>query len=109
MKTVAHLSKLPPYMLRTRADGVFRFQVLFRNHRIDFEPATSGLERDLWELKEHLVPSRIVDAFRTWTNLAARQKMFIVGLSPAIMGQIRGRGASGNFIIHGGGEVRFSQ
>jgi hypothetical protein len=83
------------------------FQVLFRNKRIDFKPATSGLERELWELKEPLVPSRIVDAFRTWTTLAARQKMFIVGLSPAIAGPIRSRGAGGNFIIHSGGEVRF--
>ena len=85
------------------------FQVHVRTHRIDFEPASSGLERDLWELKEHLVPSRIVDAFRGWTNLASRQKMFIVGLSPAIGEQIRGKRADGSFIIRRGGEVRFIQ
>jgi hypothetical protein len=84
------------------------FQVILRSNRIDFEPATSGLERDLWELKEHLVPSQIVNAFSGWTNLASRRKMFIVGLSPAIVGQIRGRGGSGSFIIREGGEVRFS-
>lgn len=84
------------------------FQVSLRSNRIDFQPASSGLERDLWELKEHLVPSQIVNAFSGWTNLASRRKMFIVGLSPAIVGQIRGRGTSGSFIIRNGGEVRFS-
>ncbi len=84
------------------------FQVVLRNKRIDFAPASSGLERDLWELKEHLVPSQIVDAFSGWTNLASRRKMFIVGLSPAIGRQIRGQGTSGSFIIRRGGEVIFS-
>ena len=85
------------------------FQVHVRSNRIDFEPASSGLDRDLWELKEHLVPSRIVSAFRGWTNLASRQKMFIVGLSPSIGEQIRDKGGSGSFIIRKGGEVRFTQ
>jgi cell division protein FtsB len=85
------------------------FQVQIKNNRVDFEPASSGLERDLWELKEHLVPSTIVNAFRGWTNLASRRKMFIVGLSPAIGEQIRGKGGNGSFIIRRGGEVRFTQ
>jgi cell division protein FtsB len=85
------------------------FQVTLRSHRVDFEPVSSGLEHDLWELKEHLVPSQIVNAFGRWTNLASRRKMFIVGLSPAIMGQIRGRGTGGSYIIRKGGDVRFSR
>ena len=85
------------------------FQVVKKNGMIDFTSRAPDKELDLWEVRENMVPSEIIEAFRAWTTLSSREKMLIVGLTPEISRQIRGRKVSGGrFIIKEGGRVTYS-
>lgn len=85
------------------------FKVASRGGMIDFRLGASTQGLDLWEVKESMVPARIIEEFKAWTTLASRKKMLIVGLTPEISRQIRERKTqSGSFIIRSGGKVTYS-
>jgi len=85
------------------------FKVISRGGMIDFKLGVSTQCLDLWEVKESMVPSRIIEEFKNWTTLASRKKMLIVGLTSEISRQIRERKTlSGSFIIRSGGKVTYS-
>lgn len=85
------------------------FRVMKKDGGIDFAAGIPVRDLDLWEVKEHMVPFEILEAFRAWTTLSSREKMFIVGLTPEISRQIRGkRVSSGRFIIKEEGSVVYS-
>ena len=86
------------------------FQVVEKDGMIDFTSRAPGKGLDLWEVQENMVPSEIIEAFKAWTTLSSREKMLIVGLTPEISRQIRGRKVSGGrFIIEEGGRVTYSK
>ncbi len=85
------------------------FQVVEKDGMIDFTSRAPAKDLDLWEVQENMVPSEIIEAFKSWTTLSSREKMLIVGLTPEISRQIRGRKVSGGrFIIKEGGRVDYS-
>ena len=85
------------------------FRVITKGNRIDFVSERAEMGLDLWELKENLVPTEILEAFKSWTTLSSREKILTVGLTPGISRQIRGRKVStGRFIIREGGAVSYS-
>jgi len=85
------------------------FQATKKGGRIDFKTASPGIGLDLWEVKENMVPFEILEAFKAWTTLSSRKKILIVGLTPEISRQIRGKKVSeGRFIINSGGRVVYS-
>ncbi len=86
------------------------FEVSSKRGAIDFKSGAPAAGLDLWGVPQDLVPSRIVSAFGSWTTLARRKKMFIVGLASDISGQIRSKDVdSGVFRIGAGGKVTYSE
>ncbi len=87
------------------------FRVVSIAGRVDFESQPADSDLDLWEMGEELVPSRILDDFRSYTTLATRKKMIIIGLPPGISAQVRKNlkkgGESGKIIIKNNGSVAF--
>lgn len=85
------------------------FRVFMRNGEIRFRSKLPGQGFDLWQVREDAIPARVLEAFRSWTALASRGKMLIVGLKPDISHQIQRRNVtSGRFIIREGGMVTYS-
>jgi len=82
------------------------FQVIKTGRHIRFIAGNPHQDLDLWEVKAHMVPAEILDAFKAWSTLSSRDKMLIVGLTPEISHRIRGsKGISGRLIIKEGGMV----
>lgn len=77
------------------------FRVYRQDGKITFDAGVAMGSLDLWEIREVMVPAEIRDAFRKWTTLASREKMFVVGLPPELSRQIRDRQAQGGRILIG--------
>ena len=86
------------------------FRVVPRNGRTDFESGIPASELDFWEIREDVVPSEIIRAFRAWTTLGSQKKMYLVGLTQEISLQVRNKEKeSGRVIIRADGQVVFSR
>lgn len=82
------------------------FSVISNGNSFDFVSGAHKADRDLWEIKENMVPARILNAFKSWTTLSSREKILTVGLTPEISHQIRDKRVTrGRFIINEGGAV----
>lgn len=85
------------------------FKVIIRGNIVDFISGAHNADFDPWEIKENMVPAKILDAFKSWTTLSSKEKILTVGLTPEISRQIRDRKvSSGRFIIKEGGVVSYS-
>jgi len=85
------------------------FRVFKDDGALNFEVVGSVNGLDLWEIKESMVPPQILKAFRSWTTLSSREKIFVVGLPPEISRQIRERKDQGGRLIIGkSGKVSYS-
>jgi len=85
------------------------FSVIIKGNSVDFVSGAHKADFDLWEIRENMVPSKILDAFKSWTTLSSKEKILTVGLTPEISRQIRAKKvASGRFIIKAGGIVSFT-
>jgi len=86
------------------------FQVIPGRGGTQFKRSGVSSDLDLWEVSESLIPLELMNEFRSWTSLAAREKMLIVGLTGGISEQIRSQGVQdGRFIIQSGGRVSFTR
>lgn len=86
------------------------YEVLSKQGKVDFKTGAPGQGLDLWGVPDDLVPLNIKSAFNSWTTLAARKKMFIVGLTSGISEQIRSKDVdTGVFRIGAGGQVTYSE
>ena len=78
--------------------------------KVTFKSGAPAKGLDLWGVPEDLVPERIVRGFSSWTTLASRPKLFIVGLTSGIARQIRNKNvSSGVFRIGPDGKVTYSE
>ena len=85
------------------------FSVIIKGNSVDFVSGAHKADFDLWEIKENMVPAKILDAFKSWTTLSSKEKILTVGLTPEISRQIRDRKVtSGRFIIKEGGIVSYT-
>jgi hypothetical protein len=78
------------------------FRVFRQDGKIAFDAGIPSGGLDLWEIREIMVPAEIRDAFKKWTTLASREKMFVVGLPSELSQQIRDRRTQGGRILIGG-------
>lgn len=85
------------------------FRVIDNGNSFDFLSGAHKADCDLWEIKEHMVPEKILDAFKSWTTLSSKEKILTVGLTPEISSQIKDRKVtSGRFLIKEGGVISYT-
>ena len=89
------------------AEAKQTFRVIRANTSTRFESGGPVNDLDLWEIKEIMVPRKILDGFRNWSTISYKKRMFVVGLSSELSRQIRAEEVqAGRLIIGRNGNVK---